>query len=121
MSAFTMIESPDIINSGRSWLGDKMPEVGQKCSYRVWTDVEPCTIVEVSKSGKTVKVQMDKAVWNRAEWPAQDWQIERDENGRIYTFTLRKNGKWKLEGVKMRERGSTLSINGWRKYRDPHF
>lgn len=97
------------------------PTVGQKCAYRIWTDVEPCTVVEVSKSGKKVVVQMDKAAKNKAEWPAQDWEIERDENGSLATFTLRKNGVWKRKGVKMREAGATLSFNGWRKYSDPSF
>lgn len=97
-------------------------KVGQPATYSPYTDCYPCTVVEVSKSGKTVKIQMDK--WEVESGSGYDgsakYRIIRDESGEIMTFSLRKNGRFVEKGSKART-GGRLTIGKARRYYDPHF
>ena len=93
---------------------DFSPQPGDRCAWRLWTDVEPCTVV--ARTAKTVTVRIDKA---EVTEPAR-WTISEDPDGRTLVFSLRKGGNWKLQGTSSREVGNSL-VAGWRKFYDYGF
>ena len=108
---------------------DFNPQPGDRCAWRLWTDVEPCTVV--ARTAKTVTVRIDKAEVAEAPKmipggfaavvtePAR-WTISEDLNGRLLTFSLRHNGSWKRQGSSARELGNILTA-GWHKFHDYSF
>jgi hypothetical protein len=97
--------------------------VGKGATYRVWTDTHACTVIAVSRNGKVVTVQEDKAtrIDTNGLSESQTYTYERDPNGTIHKFSLRAVGPWKLVGQSTRSPGGTLSIGTRRTYRDPSF
>lgn len=108
---------------------DFNPQNGDRCAWRIWTDVEPCTVV--ARTAKTVTVRIDKAEVEKAPEmipggfaavvtePAR-WTISEDPAGQLLVFSLRKGGNWKLQGTSSREVGNSL-VAGWRKFYDYGF
>lgn len=101
-------------------------EVGDHANVRLWTDVEPCTIIK--RTAKTITVRYDKAVKDPAwtpEWITggfsaictndgeQKWIISEDPDGQIGVFRRRKNGWF--------DRSDCCLTPGWRKYYDHNF
>jgi hypothetical protein len=81
---------------------DAVPEIGMACTILHWTDRTPGTVIEISKSGKTIKVQEDaSAVMFRNVAGQLVWGITRDPNGYVWTFRLTKSG-WKSSGNGLR-------------------
>lgn len=108
---------------------DFNPQPGDRCAWRIYTDVEPCTVV--ARTAKTVTVRIDNA--EVAEPPKMipggfaavviepaKWTITENPNGRLQTFSLRKGGNWKLAGTSRREVGNSLTA-GWHKFHDYGF
>jgi hypothetical protein len=93
------------------------PEVGMGCTILHWTDRSAGTVVEVSKSGKTVKVQGDKItrIDKNGMSECQDYMYERDETAGIQTFRLTKRG-WRGVGG-----GPGLALGYRRAYHDYSF
>lgn len=91
------------------------PEVGMGATEICWSDRNPYTVIEVSKSGKSCKVQADK--YTRTDdngmSETQDYTFEPDPNGKIYTLRLTKNG-WSHKGTK-------FSLGQREKYHDFSF
>lgn len=81
----------------------KAPEIGDGATEYCYTDRECYTVVEVSKSGKSVTLQADsvKAAEN-VDFGHQSWVIEPNPNGRKVVVTFRKDGKWKVKGTNFR-------------------
>jgi hypothetical protein len=105
------------------------PQVGDRCAWRIYTDVEPCTVV--ARTAKTVTVRIDTAEATKAPemipggfaavvTELAEWAISENPNGRLLTFSLRKGGNWKLQGTSSRETGNCLYA-GWRKFYDYGF
>ena len=85
-------------------------------NYRMFTDVEPYEVLEISKSGKTAKVRrMECERINQKEdnfepggfcghtshGPnGQQWSYKSVEDDSSFTMTLRKNGGWQFRGQK---------------------
>lgn len=95
-----------------------VPEVGMGATICYWTDRNAATVVAVSESGKQVTVQRDKATRkdNNGMSDCQQYEYERDPNGRLSVFTLRRNGKWVDKGSPMNS-GACLSLGR----RDEHY
>jgi len=76
-------------------------KVGDGATLMYWSDREPATIIEINKSGKTIKIQRDKAtrVDDNGMSEVQEYEFERDHDGIIYTVSKRKNGLWKIRGT----------------------
>jgi hypothetical protein len=103
------------------------PKVGDKCHWRIYTDVCPVTVIGTTVM--TVTVRVDRA---EIEEPPEmapggfaavvtkpaKWKILDDPNGRIIKFGLRNDGRWVLVGH--RGMGNTLG-EGWRYYHDYGF
>lgn len=110
------------------------PFVGMKATINGYTDRTPATVVEVSKNGKRIKVQVDKATLH-PDWKpiiraggfaghcennySQEWIIERDFEGAILEYSLRKNGKWVRVGSN--QNGQTIKLGVARKFHDYNF
>lgn len=79
-----------------------VPEVGMGATELLWSDRHAYTVIEVSKSGKTVTVQRDNAerVLCEGENPmsdSQNYKYTPDPKGAICKIRLCKNG-WKEIG-----------------------
>jgi hypothetical protein len=75
-------------------------EVGMGATILGWTDRKAVTIVAVSKSGRRIMVQRDKAIRVDANGmsEAQDYRYEQDKDGRTEEYSLRKDGAWRPVG-----------------------
>jgi len=103
----------------RDTLTPVVPVVGMGVTYCVGSDSYPYTVIEVSKSGKRVRVQQDTAtrVDSNGQSEAQTWLYESDPDGKVMEFSLRKTGVWRPKGSDH----CYLSLGGRRKYSDPSF
>ena len=92
------------------------PTVGEGASIGMRADCYPYTIIEVSSDLKTVTVQEDSAT-PKPNSPAysNEWIIERNPQGQVQVFTLRKNGQYVRQGETMNG-GQKLSIGLRHKY-----
>lgn len=100
--------------------GAPIPQVGMGCTILMMTDRYAGTIVEVSKSGRTVIMQEDHAeLIGSGMSDQQQYTYTRNPNAERRTFTLRKNGSYAEQGGSMH--GTLLRIGDRRKYRDHSF
>lgn len=108
-------------------------EVGDGATFTSWSDSQAGTIIEAGE--KRVVWQRDKAtLLNGVQSGAEDaltfdaggfcghtsgtqrYEYERDEDGAIRPFTLRKNGQWKLAGASYRSPGNVLTAGRGEHY-----
>lgn len=92
--------------------------VGDGGTISIGTDRYACTVIDVTKSGKTVTVQHDNATVTSKDgiYGTQRYEYSPDENGSVYTFRLsRKDGKTFRMGQSFR------LVPGRNHYVDPHF
>ena len=96
------------------------PEPGMGATILLWTDRHAATIVGVSKSGRVIGVQRDKAIRidDNGMSDMQKYRYERDLTATIQWFSLRKDGSYIEVGSKS---GSRLGINYRREYYDHSF
>lgn len=91
-----------LINWMMGGLQHPVPEVGMGATELCWSDRHPYTIIEISKSGKRMKVQADIAIRtdNNGMSESQEYEYKRDPEGAIRTLYLTKTGKWReLKGI----------------------
>jgi len=102
--------------------GTTTPKVGDGATILGWTDRHAATVIEVSKSGKTVVAQRDTArrIDKNGMSDCQDYECTPNPNGCRQTFTLRANGAWVERGQPMRG-GARLSVGERRPYFDFSF
>lgn len=96
-----------------------MPEVGTACTFLGWSDSHPGTVMEVSKSGKTIKVRRDlaKRIDNHGMSDMQDYIYYVNPyttKEHWVTYRLNKKGQWTSHGAK-------LAIGYRRRYYDFSF
>jgi hypothetical protein len=96
------------------------PEVGMGATVLGWSDRHAGTVIEVSKSGKRIKVRLDKAtrIDKNGMSESQEYTYEPDPDGTEYTFSLRQDGKWRLVGE---AKGKTVALGYRRHYHDFSF
>ena len=97
------------------------PKVGMGVTMLSWTDRHPATIIEVSKSGKKITVQEDKAIRTDSNGmsDSQSYTFERNPNAYTDEYSLRKNGRWVRVGES--QNGSSLLVGHRSKYHDYSF
>ena len=97
------------------------PEVGMGATMISWTDREPATIIEVSKSGKKITIQADIATRtdDNGMSESQSYTFERNPKAYATEYSLRKNGRWVRVGDSMT--GSSLLVGHRSKYYDFSF
>ena len=99
-----------------------IPTVGMPATWGVGSDCYAMTITWVSNSGRAVKARMNQCVCK--DYYAGDWEILPSLEGETHKFTLRKNGRWVEEGVRMSSGGcyaNGLFIGSARRYENPSF
>lgn len=92
------------------------PKVGDGATISYWTDRKPATVIELSPSGKTAKVQLDKAIPVKIQGERQIYSYEADPSAPVYNIYLSKSGSWKVRGS-----GNFVEIGNRRYYEDPCF
>lgn len=90
----------NVISQIKSNSKQPQAEVGMGCTVCAWSDRYACTIIEVSKSGRTIVCQRDKATrtdnWGMSD--CQEYSYERDPNGLTFTMWFNKHGRWVEKG-----------------------
>jgi len=102
------------------------PYIGMPATIGSGSDCYPATVVEIhcrSNDGEVYKigVQWDTCKTVGGEWPDLDYEYERDLDGRISYYSLRKNGRFKSVGWPLRSRGGSIGLGHRRYYCDPSF
>ena len=122
---------------------DNVPKVGDAASFRLWTDVEACTVIAVNKNGREVVLQVDDAkLLNGADSGEPDalqftpggfvghvsgtqrYEYTRNPNGRTIVVTRRSIGDktvYKKVGTRTNERGGVATFGERRKHYDYNF
>ena len=114
-------------------------KVGDGATIVGWSDRHAATVVEVSKNGRQVTLQEDKAtLLNGATSGEPDalvvtpggfachtegtqrWGLQRDPEGRRMRFSLRKNGAWVMVGESLKG-GQRARIGERHHYYDFNF
>lgn len=94
------------------------PEIGMGATELCWSDRHAYTVIEISNSGKKLKLQRDKAIRtdNNGMCDSQSYRYEQDPKGYTVEVSLRKDGRWK------EVRGTTVYLVGDRdEYYDYSF
>jgi hypothetical protein len=96
------------------------PTVGMDATIVHYSDRTPARVVEVSPSGKRVKVvDLD---WRVVSGSMQDgsavYEYSEPANAHAFTYTLRKSGRWVMAGA---DSFPVLVIGHASKYEDPSF
>lgn len=105
------------------------PHVGDRCSWVLYSDVEPCTVVARTPSTCTVRINKSRLIKPPVMVPGgfagvikepAEWEILDQLEDRTLVFSRRKNGCWKLRGSSANSHGNRL-IQGHRKVYDYGF
>ena len=109
------------------------PEVGMGATIYYWSDRHACTIVDVSKNGKTVTVTKDTATLTNPDElkcyaggfmghvsGTQKYSYKSNPDGPTTQYSLRKNGRWIRVGQSMRS-GTCLKVGQRSHYYDYNF
>lgn len=102
-------------------------KVGDGAAVAFYSDIHACTVIAVSKDGKKITVQADKATllngFKSGEPDAlqfspggfcghtsgtQRYAFEANPEGKTYEFSLRLNGEWRAKGKSMNGTGTRL-------------
>ena len=110
-------ETGSLINHVMANSGQAKPEVGMGCTIFSWTDRHAATIITVSPSGKTVKVQRDiaKRTDTNGMSEVQSYEYSPDPEARVLTFRLTKKG-WRSTDT-----SGSLGIGFRKAYHDYSF
>jgi len=115
-------------------------KAGDGCTEHAWSDSRAGTIVGFSPSGKTVYFRRDKATLLNgpgsgktdalkvypggfaAHWEGtQRYSYEEDLQAPVKTARLRKDGKYRIPGSTVRQRGGTISLGHRGEHYDYNF
>lgn len=91
-------------------------EVGEGITIYCWTDCLAHTVIEKSKSGKTIKIQRDKAIRTDSNGMSEDQSYRYEPNPDGNIMTLRWSNKYHCYIS-----GCYRSFNGRREYYDYSF
>lgn len=98
-----------------------VPVKGMGVTGGCGSDRYPYTILDVSSSGKQIRIQEDDALLTSGDITrySQVYEYSPNLNGRKVTISLRKDGRWREVGS---GRGaSTYGVGHRSKYYDPSF
>lgn len=97
---------------------NKTPEIGMGATQICYTDRHAFTIIGISKTGKTITIQRDKAfrIDNNGMSDSQEYNYQKDDAGVIYKARQNKNGDWKILNL-----GNKIIIDKREEYFDYSF
>lgn len=96
------------------------PLLGQGATIQMYTDRLACTVVKVSKSGRKIWIQEDKATRTDSNGMSdygQTYTYEQDLQAEVQQVSLRKDGAWRISG----RHGSRVYLGSRNKYHDFSF
>ena len=99
----------------------RKPYVGMGCTRNAVSDCDPCTIIAMSKSGKSITIQDDEfqiISGSECDGTAQ-YEYYYNPRGSISGATMRKDGSYRLKGSC--KGYGRVNIGFRRRYRDPSF
>lgn len=116
----TLRTTGSLMNLLDSRMKSAEPAVGMGATLLMWTDRKAGTIVEVSKNGKEVVFQEDKAIRvdSYGMSDCQEYRYEPDPGAAKVRYSLRKDGSWYAVGSK---RGCPLMLGKRDAYYDYSF
>ena len=103
---------------------DIIPEVGRGCTICYYSDKRAATITEVeyTKDGKPKAVTVTHNKVKCLDYYAGDYEVLPElEARRKERFTLRKNGRWYMEGQETSPNSVVLMLHYQEHYIDPSF
>lgn len=94
------------------------PTVGMGACIATGSDRTPATVIQVTRSGKRIILQEDKAIRvdDNGVSESQIYDFEIDEQGTIHVATLRKDGRYRISGGRQ-----LISLGKREKYYDYSF
>jgi hypothetical protein len=97
------MQTGSLVNLILSNSTNPIPKVGDGATILCWSDRHAATVIEVTKNGKCVKVQRDKATRtdNLGMSDSQSYTYAPNPEGSVSVYTLRKNGRWVEAGSGM--------------------
>ena len=100
-----------------------IPTQGMGATKQVGSDRYPFTIVEVSDTLGFIIVKADKAIAKEGSnyYGNQDYTCEANEKAREQKYTLRKNGRYYIDGESMKHSFNSISVGQRSHYLDPSF
>lgn len=129
--------------------GTAAPRVGMRATFTLWTDSKPCTVVAVSKSGKTITLRVDShRITRKPEMVPggfaavvtrrPEYEISENPDGHTFKVTARQmktstycreartfvdgtKTVYKRVGTKTKERGATAVFGPWLYHYDYGF
>lgn len=102
-----------------------VPEVGRGCTICYWSDKRAATItkVEFTKAGKPKAVEVRHNQVRCIDYFADEYEVlpEIDERFDADRFTLRRNGRWYMEGQETSPNSVVLMLHYQMHSIDPSF
>lgn len=98
-------------------MSDSEIYIGMGGTICIGSDSYPCTVIDITPSGKTVTVQYDNYTWASGDPTigSAEYRYSRDENGRTEKFRYSKKYKrWKNSSYR-------VYFGDRRYYQDPSF
>lgn len=98
---------------------NRTPEVGDGVTQMLGSDRYPYTVIEVSKSGKQVTVQADRATQTAGGMSdsGQRYTYEANPQGKTVRLSKRNDGYWRIVGD-TKEWWNTWGMGGRERYVD---
>ena len=114
------MQTASFINTVYGLSTNPAPEVGMGATLCFWTDRRAGTVIAVTP--KTLTVREDRAIRTDGYGMSdcQTYRYEPNEEGRIYEFSLRKNGRWVQRGYSIGS-GTILRLGSRETYHDYGF
>lgn len=99
--------------------GEPLAKVGDPATLLMYTDTHAGTVVHVSKSGKTIRVQQDKAtrIDNNGMSESQTYDYSRDPEGSVTAYRFSAKRGW----INSRAAASRCLVGTRREYHDFSF
>jgi hypothetical protein len=93
-------------------------QIGTPATLCYYTDREPATVIDFTKSKKYIFLQEDKSIRQDNNWFSEDqkYNYEPDPKCLIHKAALCKDGRYRIVGT-----STTVSLGSKRKYHDYSF
>lgn len=94
------VETGSLVNAIMSNGNDIEPTIGMGATELCWSDRHPLTVIDISKTGKTITLQKDNAkrIDKSGMSESQNYEYSRNPNGVIYKARKNSKGQWKIIG-----------------------
>lgn len=90
-------EAGNLTNWMMAGTGQRTPQVGDGCTILMYKDRHAATIIDINKTGKTIKVQIDKAtrIDSNGMSESQTYEYTPNPTAPSQIFRRTKDNRWK--------------------------